>query len=100
MINDDASCTNSLNVNLALSATNAFQMAISNTSDFSGVSWENYNTSKDWVLIEGDGEKVVYAKFRSSAGGVSEVVSESIIFDATPPDNVTNFKAAPGDRAI
>lgn len=66
-------------VTLTLAATDATQMAISNTSDFSGASWETYATSKSWTLTAGDGTKTVYAKFRDAGGDVSTAVSDTII---------------------
>ena len=100
IINEDKIYTNSLEVILSISAENAFQMAISNTPDFAGVSWEPYQTSKRWKLLPGDGKKIVYAKFRSPEGGVSETVSDTIILDTTPPTNVSNFEAISGDSQI
>lgn len=100
IINNEEIYTNSLEVILSISAENAFQMAISNTPDFAGVSWEPYQTSKKWKLLPGDGKKIVYAKFRSPEGGVSETVSDTIILDTTPPTNVSNFEAIPGDSRI
>ncbi len=66
-------------VTLTLAATGANQMAISNTADFSGVSWETYAASKSWTLTAGDGTKTVYAKFRDAGGDVSTAVSDTII---------------------
>jgi len=100
IINENASYTNSPNVTLSLSAENAFQMAISNTTDFAGISWEPYQTTKKWTLTKGDGKKTVYVKFRSPDGGVSVVVSDTIIFDTTPPTNIFNFEAIAGDSQI
>jgi len=100
IINEGAIYTNSLNVTLTLSAKNAFQMAISNLPDFSGVSWEPYQTKKIWTLTKGDGKKTVYAKFRSPDGGVSVVVSDSVILDTAAPANVSYFTALPGDSQI
>lgn len=100
VINNDDIYTNSLDVTLALSAKNAFQMAVSNWLDFSGISWEPYQTAKKWTLSKGDGKKTVYAKFRSSDGGISKKVSNSIILDTTAPANVSNFEAISGDSQI
>ena len=61
-----------------MGATGASDMMISNNSDFSGASWETYATSKSWALTTGDGTKTVYAKFKSSTGDVSSIVSDSI----------------------
>ena len=75
-------------------------MAISNSSDFAGVSWEDYNSIKNWNLTEGEGEKIVHAKFRSASGGVSETVSDTIIFDITAPTNASALKAEPKNKKI
>jgi len=100
VINKGAEWTNSRNVSLTISAKQPYQMAISNNIDFSGAIWENYTTSKKWILTEGDGRKTVYAKFRSLSGGVSEIVSDSIILDTVPPANVLNLEAIPGNQQI
>ncbi|MFA6096167.1 MAG: Ig-like domain-containing protein [Candidatus Paceibacterota bacterium] len=73
-------------VTLTLTATNATHMAISNTSNFDGVSWETFATSKGWTLTSGNGTKTVYAKFKDSAGVQSSVISDSITLGeaATP----------------
>ena len=100
IINNNNAYANSSKVILTLSAQNAFQMAISNSADFAGVSWEDYNISKNWNLTEGEGKKTVHAKFRSVSGGVSKVVSDSIIFDITAPVNVSSLKAEPKNKKI
>lgn len=72
--------TTSRNVTLTLAATNATLMMVSNDANFSDVTtWENYATSKSWTLSEGNGTKTVYAKFRSSDGGNSSAVSDTIV---------------------
>ncbi len=100
IINNNNNYTNSLNVVLNLSVKNAFQMAISNSPDFTGISWKDYSPTKNWTLIKGEGEKTVYAKFRSKSGGVSEIVSDTITFDATAPTNVSFLKAESEDEKI
>jgi len=100
IINNNAVYTTSLDVTLSLSAENVFQMAISNSPDFAGISWEPYQTTKKWTLTKGDGKKTVYAKFRSPDGGVSQVISDTIILDTTPSTNVFNFEAIAGDSQI
>lgn len=78
-INSGAAKTESANVTLTLAATNATTMLISNKVDFSdATAWLTYSTSKSWTLTSGLGVKTVYAKFRSSTGGESSVVSDTI----------------------
>jgi len=82
VINDDDPVTTSPNVTLTLGATDASDMMISNSLDFSTSSWESYATSKAWTLTGGDGEKTVYAKFRSIEGGVSMIIWDTIMMEA------------------
>ncbi|MFZ2970005.1 MAG: hypothetical protein WA063_02560, partial [Minisyncoccia bacterium] len=71
--------------------------AISNSSDFAGASWETYAASKEWVLTSGNGKKTVYAKFRSSNGGVSPVVSDNITFSEGKVLGSTTTEILDGD---
>lgn len=80
-INNGVSKTASKNVQLSFSVSNVTLMAISNTADFVGTSYETYTATKTWTLTAGNGVKTVYAKFRSSAGGVSNVISASIALE-------------------
>jgi len=77
-INDGASTTLSVQVQLSLSALEASEMRISNNPDFAASSWEPYSTSKNWQLDPGDGVKTVYLQFRDSSGVEAPAVSASI----------------------
>ncbi len=82
--------TNSRSVILNLSASDSpssgvSQMMISNSSSFKDSSWEEYAASKSWTLSSGEGEKIVYVKFKDGAGNMSEVFSDVIILDTAPP---------------
>lgn len=85
LINNGDFYTDSLEVKLSFEVEEASQMAISNSEDFSQIGWEPYQSVKNWLLIEGQGLKYVYAKFRSEQGGVSETVSDSILVDFSAP---------------
>jgi hypothetical protein len=81
IINSNATSTSNIGVTLTLSASDVstpMQMMLSNTSTFSGTSWETYTTSKAWTLTTGAGTKTVYAKFKDSLGNTSAVVSDTI----------------------
>ncbi len=82
-INTNSTYTNTPVVTLTLSASDNLsgvsQMMISNTSVFTGASWENYSATKQWTLPSGDGEKSVYVKFKDNAGNESLVVSDTVI---------------------
>lgn len=82
--------TQTTSVSLALSATDASEMYVTNSSNCAdGGSWETYSTSKSWTLAPLDQTATVYAKFRSSDGTESSCVSDSIIHDATAPTTVS-----------
>lgn len=74
-------------VSLNFSVDNASQMAISEDPNFSGISWEPYTNNKIFNLSKGDGEKVLYIKFRSSGGGTTGVYTKTI--DAKATSNTT-----------
>ena len=86
-INDNASTTTTTTVRLTLYATNANEMAISNSYNFYNfkeVNWEPYKTSKDWTLTPGEGVKRVYAMFRNIDNRysyISEIISDDIIYE-------------------
>lgn len=83
LINNNASTTNSLVVTLTMSANNMasqyapLEMKIGNFSDLSSVAWRPYSTTTTWTLLNGIGQKTVYAQFRNSRG-ISVVVNDSI----------------------
>ncbi len=89
VIASGAAQATSASVTLTLAATSATQMAISNSADFSAVSWETYATSKAWTLTSGDGVKTVYAKFRDASGNVSAAVSDTITLNTSGTATVT-----------
>jgi hypothetical protein len=96
VVNSGAALTTSANVTLALGATSATQMMISNDSSFVGASWETYATSKSWTLTTGNGSKTVYAKFRDSALNVSAVVSDAITYSPEASSQTANTPATTG----
>ncbi|MCX6781939.1 MAG: fibronectin type III domain-containing protein [Candidatus Magasanikbacteria bacterium] len=99
VINSGSASTASANVTLALSASDATQMAISNTSDFNGISWEDYAASKSWVLPAGAGLKTIYVKFRNADGNISNIVSDSIDLTVSA-GGATPEEAATGEIGV
>ena len=100
LINNNLEYTRFPIVSLELFAKNAYQMTISNSSDFSGSSWEEYKPQKTWNLTHGDGEKKVFVKYQNFAGGISQAVFDSIILDTIPPLNVVDFRSKALDNQI
>lgn len=88
-INSDAAYTNSTGVTLAITGSDAgsgiYQMMISNVADFTGASWETYETSKAWTISSGDGTQTVYIKLRDTTLNVSDTAQDSILLDTSNP---------------
>ncbi|MCG2700903.1 hypothetical protein L6267_01930 [Candidatus Parcubacteria bacterium] len=78
-INSNNETTATAEVVLTLSASGASQMMIADNSDFAGAVWENYAVEKNWVLTGENGKKTVYAKFKDTAGNISNPVQDLII---------------------
>ena len=83
-INGGAAKTASRNVTLNLAINGAAQMRFSNSSNFTGVSWEDYHPTKDWTLTAGEGLKTVFAQFQDAAGN-SYPVTDAIYLDPNAP---------------
>lgn len=91
-INRGAANTTKEDVTLTIDASGATEMTFTNDFEFIGAAatpifpmWESYRPSKKWVLLPGEGERCVYAKFRDDALNESEIVMARIILDKTPP---------------
>jgi alpha-tubulin suppressor-like RCC1 family protein len=100
LINGGDAQTTSAPATLTISATaDATQMYVSSTSDCSsGGTWETYATSKAWTL-PGPGINLVSVKFRDSIGNVSTCISDTIIWDTTPPQTPSLLALASGVSA-
>ena len=77
-INSGATTTSSHDVTLNLGAKGATAMIVANNPFFTGAGWESYAASKTWTLAAGDGAKTVYAKFISTDGVESALLSAMI----------------------
>jgi len=77
-INSGAETATETAVTLTLAATDATDMMISNSSAFTGASWETYATSKSWTLSEASDTATVYAKFRDTYTNASSSINDTI----------------------
>ncbi|MCK5415394.1 MAG: hypothetical protein KAJ35_08430 [Thermoplasmata archaeon] len=88
LLNDGAAFTNKVVASATLEASDAtsglVRIRISDSDDFSDVSWQTMKNSFSWPLPSGDGTKTVYVQLRDAAGLVA-TVDASIILDTTPP---------------
>lgn len=48
--------------------------------------YEDYKTTKDWWLSNGDGLKYVWVQFKDLVGNESQPIADYIILDTTPPE--------------
>lgn len=79
-INNQATSTTSGLVSLSLSVSGASEMIISEDANFSGSAWETFISNRSWTLSSATGTKTIYARYRNSYGGLSNIVSDSIEF--------------------
>jgi len=86
-INQALSTTDKQVVTLYFNSPDASLVAISNSSDFTNVSFETYTPTKPWTLTPGNGLKTVYVKFRTAEGGTREV-SDNITLTNQATDQV------------
>lgn len=88
-INKGDTATNNPNktVILQAKAEGAAMMQLGMDAAFTNSRWINYQAGKNipFTLPGDDGMKEVFARFRDEAGNVSEVVSQKILLDRTPP---------------
>ena len=87
-INEDALLTSTLSVTISLTAldtTSGLSQIHFSHDNITWTPWETYSTTKAWTLTTGDGSKAVYVQFKDNAGLVSQVYSDTISLDTTPP---------------
>ncbi len=83
-INNGAPYATSTDVSLTLDYdVQDGEMCFSN-DDVSWTEWESYSSSRTWTLTPGEGDKTVYAQFRSNFM-YSIKDSDTILLDTTPP---------------
>ncbi|KIL35590.1 hypothetical protein SD71_12630 [Cohnella kolymensis] len=85
-INGGAAYSNSANVTLNLTGTDAIgpvQMRFSNDNSI-WTAWEPSTATKAWTLLPVDGEKTVYMELRDAVGQTMAYNSH-IVLDTTPP---------------
>jgi hypothetical protein len=66
----------------------ASQMQVSDAANFDGVPWVDYQATYPWTLSGGAGVKTVYARFCDSGAGISETVSNTIVYVPEPAVSV------------
>jgi hypothetical protein len=86
---DGAAYTSQLTATLSLRADDVgagiggMQFTQNNASEFSPV--EEFTASRDWVLAEGDGQKVIGVRYLDKAGNASPTYTAAVTLDTDPP---------------
>ncbi|MEW5801617.1 MAG: Ig-like domain-containing protein [bacterium] len=88
--------TTAVQIHLSLYSQGAVQMIISDNPSFLHAAWEVYAPAKVFTLSAGDGQKTIYVRFRSASGQESDVVSDTVTLDSTPP-SITFVTPAEGE---
>ncbi|MEZ4387975.1 MAG: fibronectin type III domain-containing protein [Candidatus Krumholzibacteriia bacterium] len=92
-INAYAPFTTSVDVTLNCAVSGAFEMQFCNDQgDWS--TWTAYADPTPWTLVDEQGIRMVYARFRDEAGNVAEA-NAAIVLDSLPP-TVGSFAIAGG----
>jgi len=66
-------------------STQIKEMKISRTGLFSSMPWKQYSAMVPWVFSAPDGQKPVYAQFKTYDGEIFSAAA-TFIYDTTPPD--------------
>ncbi len=93
-INNFDLTTISRDVILHFNSPEAKTMAISESADFPGSSFETYSKTKKWKLSAGAGYKKLYVKFRTAQGGVKVISSEIKLLESTTSSEKTTAEVA------
>ncbi len=76
-------------ITLEIDSASFYEIAISEDPMFTDCQWQAYDSVIPFCLSSGDGEKVIYVKFRHKFTNEEQVESARIILDTMPP--VINF---------
>ncbi|NOZ86233.1 MAG: hypothetical protein GXP49_08190 [Deltaproteobacteria bacterium] len=104
----DAYTTNrSVDITLSTDEPASTLMQVSNWSDFHDLGqgdWSPFSVMVQHTLTEGQGTKLVYARFKDPAGNISPVVSDSIVYDSIAPEGgqvtINNGDEVTNDRSL
>lgn len=77
-INNDALETDQPAVDLGLYATGASYVQVSESSDFRGAKWQDYQSNLKFTLSDSYGRKKVYVRYKSASGVVSPATAVDI----------------------
>jgi hypothetical protein len=88
IINNGDKYTNNNNVTIQIqigAEGDILQMQLSDDPTFANALWGPYETNMSWTLPTGDGVRTVYARFLTIAGVQTQIYTDNITLDTTPP---------------
>lgn len=98
----DSQYTNDLNVTLHLNATDRYgveYVQVSNSPDMRGRVTFPYVPSLAWQMVGSEGVVTCWVRFIDSHGLMSQVVSDSIMYDSIPPSGRVAIEGGKGYTA-
>jgi len=86
-IDEGAQYTNASNrrVMVTVLAFETDEMQISEDRLFADAAWEQHSAQRAWTLSDGDGEKMVYMRFRNASGYETPAMYDTIVLDRAAP---------------
>lgn len=87
LINGGAAFSTTRSVMLTMTANdeNGISKCRVSNDGITWVPWDDFVTSKSWMLKAGDGNKIVYAQFKDSAENISISYTDGIALDSSGP---------------
>ncbi|MHC4597415.1 MAG: PKD domain-containing protein [Planctomycetota bacterium] len=80
-------------VDVIISAEGAAEVAVWEGRQPTMLSWAPFRDRKQVLMGKGDGEKIIFARFKDKAGNVTDNVSCSVILDRNAPTRPGNLRA-------
>jgi hypothetical protein len=89
-INDGGKYCTNLKITMNFDVADAAFTQVSNSETIARtLVWEPFQPKKiDWTLLPGDGDKIVYSRFKDAAGNETEITKTNITLDTQPPTGV------------
>lgn len=85
VVNDGASMTNNMSVNLKMVFKEALKMKISNDDQCGCGTWEKFADTKAWTLASANKQNVISVQYKNYEGAISECAKVQITHDNTAP---------------
>jgi hypothetical protein len=80
-------------INLVCSVVGASEMVLWEGNEPATLLWTPFREGRQFILSKGDGEKVVFVRFRDRAGNQTDAVTCTVILDTEPPSIPGGLKA-------